>query len=390
MSGWIDAIAKLDLKKIASIGSAVGAAITIVTRLSSGLAQYSKEEKRRREIGKATRLITFIKRVSEAKDAMASQEIQEVLPVLDEELRSTLTSLKTGYSAPPHRDLSAVQRAFLFYSPVGVREWLAHILFYSLSVTTALATLGMFLEQKEKGFSWQETGVDSLALLFWGFIAWAFRAWALRLRSRRIRGTVGQEKIESPPNALRRLSILVWFATAVYALLIVAGVIGYFLDAGSGPSSISLKVLILVSAYGMPVIPFAGLAITSWRARIFSPEPKRAWNWELLVGIRKPFTSGTILSAACRYVFIAFFLGFLFNAGHVVRKDASSLSSYWTGNLREPWIFLIPFFLVVLPFLAAVRWSDLAALISSKRAASTRVSVAPSISAPVDASSTSG
>jgi hypothetical protein len=379
MPGWIDELGKLDFRQIASIGSAVGAAITIVTRFSSGLAQYSKEEKRRREIGKATRLINFIKRVTEAKDGMASSEIQEVLPVLDEELKSTLTSLKIGYSAAPHRDLSFVQRAFLFYSPVGAREWVAHILFYSLSVMTVLATYGMLLEQKEKGFSWQESGVSALVLLFWLFIAWLFRVWALRLRSRRIQGKVGQEKMESPPNAIRRLSILVWFVTAVYALLIVGGVIGYFLDADSGPGSISLKAsLKLVSMFGLPVISFAGLAITSWRARIFNPEPKMAWNWKRIVGIRKPFTSGTILSAACRYVFIAFFLGFLFNADHVVRKDASSLSSYWTGNLREPWIFLLPFFLVVLPFLAAVRWSDLAGLIEQKQMSSAVASVPPS------------
>ena len=81
MSGLIDSIRNLDWKQIAPIGSAIGAGITIVTSLSSSIAQYSKEEKRKRQIGKATRLIHFIQRVSVAMKATPSTEFTEALPV---------------------------------------------------------------------------------------------------------------------------------------------------------------------------------------------------------------------------------------------------------------------------------------------------------------------
>jgi hypothetical protein len=358
---WLNEIGKFNWKEVASFGSGIGTVITIATKASSAVSQYTKEEKQKREISKATRLINFINRISENRDTC--RDIDEVLPTLNEELALTLKCIKAGFEPLPHGDLSFMQRAFLLYSPVGAKAWFAHFVFYSLSAMAALGTLGMFVDEG------RVTGEGALGLSIFAFVAWLFRSWALRLRAKRLHGvTLKSPAQRASPNKIRRLSNQAWGAATIYLLLVASVIAGYLSDSDSSPDAISFKLfVIMIVLLVLPTASFSGLAITARKAEVYDPEPKRPWNLKRFIGFKTPLTVGTAISSGMRYLFLLLFLAFLLNAGHTVRQDSTSLGQYWRDNLHQLWIFLVPLLVTILPFFAALRWSDLAALMADKR-----------------------
>ena len=363
----------LNWELYAKIGSGIGTGITVIKGLSTTVNQYTKEEKQRREINRATRLMNFINRITQAPERIASKEMNDILPVLDRELKATLTGIRLVYQQPqPKGGLSSLQRAFLLYSPVGVWSWIAHILFYSTAVITVMATYGAFVENDS--LSWN-AGVGRLenggvlGLLLFGFIAWISRRWALNRWTARHQKEIDGATIHRKKTPYQRLCTTAWIISAFYVLLVMFGTIGAIQD--SDPNDAApmpfQKKLLIVFLLSPPLLATVGLAIASRRARILERTEKQQWSLQRFFLARTPLTAGAFLAAVVRYLILFAFLVFVFNLDHVIRKDMLTLSDYWASILHEPCNILIPVFLVILPFFAALKWADLESSLTPKK-----------------------
>jgi hypothetical protein len=169
----------LDFKTLAStVTVALGATIALIRSVAEFVGEQSPALKMKEHTERAREMMDFVAKLQTQQSEESVAACRQIERGLAETLRK-LEGLAIGASEAtrdPNSDLTFVQRLFIMFRPVGVREYILHAMVY-LSVAGG-ALLILFAQQLESRF--QHGFADLIVLVCYVLVA--SRAWALSER----------------------------------------------------------------------------------------------------------------------------------------------------------------------------------------------------------------
>ena len=277
-----------DVKTIAAaVAAGLGATIALIRSVSEFVGEQSPALKMKQETERAKEMMDLLAKLQ------AQQTTEESTAACEQIRRGLDATLKklgnlavdaSEVTRDPNSDLTFVQRLFIMFRPVVVREYIIHALAYTAAAGGALLLL--FHNQLQSKFP--HGFADLMVLICYALVV--FRLWALAERRWRcghepapdvLRDALAARK---PLNwQMRTAQISIWFCL----FWLVEGIEDVITDlingkaAGFVPAAMALMATVLCRAWAGAEFKFAaaGQKGRSWRPLLSRRKDQGSWAW---------------------------------------------------------------------------------------------------------------
>lgn|GEM_PF-1901382 len=179
----------LSLGEIVSLVVVLGTLTTIGTQVFDRLSRRSLRHRKEERLKQANELLQFFQLSATLEGvapnpSLASSVVHRAKGELDRVLVDLNQILDTPANPPAVRgEMSFLRRWFLLYAPQGWRTWVAHCLFYSITLVFVLFTYSIGYDDTRDEFLWNTFAKDittfpsSFGVFAFGFVVLWLRYW---------------------------------------------------------------------------------------------------------------------------------------------------------------------------------------------------------------------